>query len=201
MTQLPLNGKVALITGASRGIGLAIAQAYVAAGAKVVLSSRKQEGLDEAASMIREQGGEALPVAAHSSDSAAVQSLVEQATAEWGGIDITVSQAADGSLEFSPGAWGGHGQRYSVGAGGSKRVVDQLAAIRIPIPKVPIVADDGAVARLRIGSREEKGLIHHGRHGPGNGQLGLPILRDIDDGSGWLPLRYRGIRRFRLGDR
>jgi len=94
MTQLPLNGKVALITGASRGIGLAIAQAYVAAGAKVVLSSRKQEGLDEAASMIREQGGEALPVAAHSSDSAAVQSLVEQATAEWGGIDIVVNNAA-----------------------------------------------------------------------------------------------------------
>ena len=94
MTQLPLNGKVALITGASRGIGLAIAQAYAAAGAKVVLSSRKQEGLDQAASTIREQGGEALPVAAHSSDSAAVQSLVEQATAEWGGIDIVVNNAA-----------------------------------------------------------------------------------------------------------
>jgi NAD(P)-dependent dehydrogenase (short-subunit alcohol dehydrogenase family) len=94
MTQPTLDGKVALITGASRGIGLAIAQAYAAAGAKVVLSSRKQEGLDQAAAAIREQGGEALPIAAHSGDSIAVQALVERAEAEWGGIDIVVNNAA-----------------------------------------------------------------------------------------------------------
>ena len=94
MNQLPLSTKVALITGASRGIGLAIAQAYAAAGAKVVLSSRKQEGLDQAAESVREQGGEALPIAAHSGDETAVQSLVERATAEWGGIDIVVNNAA-----------------------------------------------------------------------------------------------------------
>ena len=94
MTQPILSGKVALITGASRGIGLAIAQAYAASGAQVVLSSRKQEGVDQAAAAIREQGGEALPIAAHSGDSVAVQSLIEQATAEFGGIDIVVNNAA-----------------------------------------------------------------------------------------------------------
>jgi len=94
MTQPTLSGKVALITGASRGIGLAIAQAYAASGAQVVLSSRKQEGVDQAAAAIREQGGEALPIAAHSGDSVAVQSLIEQATAEFGGIDIVVNNAA-----------------------------------------------------------------------------------------------------------
>jgi len=92
--ETTLNGKVAIITGASRGIGLAIARAYAAAGAKVALSSRKQDGLDLAAEMIREEGGVALPVAAHSGDSLAVEALVDRVTAEWGGIDILVNNAA-----------------------------------------------------------------------------------------------------------
>ena len=94
MIETTLNGKVALITGASRGIGLAIARAYAAAGAEVALSSRKQDGLDLAAEMIREEGGVALPVAAHSGDSLAVEALVDRVTAEWGGIDILVNNAA-----------------------------------------------------------------------------------------------------------
>lgn len=94
MTDFLLEGKVALITGASRGIGLAIARAYAAAGARVVLSSRKQEGLDAAAASIREQGGTALPVAAHTGDRTAVQALVDRVVTEWGGIDIIVNNAA-----------------------------------------------------------------------------------------------------------
>ena len=94
MTPFNLSGKVALITGASRGIGLAIAQAYAAAGAKVVLASRKQESLDEAAAQIQAAGGEALAIAAHTGSEEAVQTLVEQAVAAFGGIDIAVNNAA-----------------------------------------------------------------------------------------------------------
>jgi NAD(P)-dependent dehydrogenase (short-subunit alcohol dehydrogenase family) len=89
-----LTGKVALITGASRGIGQAIAEAFAAAGARVVLASRKQPGLDAAAERIREAGGEALPIAAHTGDAAAVRHLVERAEAAYGGIDILVNNAA-----------------------------------------------------------------------------------------------------------
>ncbi|MDX1415712.1 MAG: glucose 1-dehydrogenase [Candidatus Promineifilaceae bacterium] len=89
-----LTGKIALVTGASRGIGLAIAKTYAAAGAKVVLSSRKQEGLDNAAAEIRERGGEALPIAAHTGSSEAVQALVDRVVEQWGGIDIVVNNAA-----------------------------------------------------------------------------------------------------------
>ena len=101
MTDLPshtlkadLTGKVALITGASRGIGQAMAEAYAANGAKVVLASRKQEGLDAVAALIREAGGEALPVATHTGSQDAVDALVARAVDAYGGIDIVVNNAA-----------------------------------------------------------------------------------------------------------
>ena len=89
-----IAGKVAIITGASRGIGQAIAEGYAQAGAKVVLSSRRQDGLDTAAENIRAQGGEALPVAAHNGDKAALQKLVEAAMDAYGRVDILVNNAA-----------------------------------------------------------------------------------------------------------
>ena len=89
-----LTNKIALITGASRGIGKAIAMAYAAAGAKVVLASRKQEQLDAVAAEIKAAGGQALPIAAHTGDTEAVEKLVAQVIQTWGGVDIVVNNAA-----------------------------------------------------------------------------------------------------------
>jgi NAD(P)-dependent dehydrogenase (short-subunit alcohol dehydrogenase family) len=89
-----LSGKVALITGASRGIGEAVAFAYAQAGARVVLASRKQADLDGVAQRIRESGGDALALAAHSGDAAAIANVVEQAVSTYGGIDVVVNNAA-----------------------------------------------------------------------------------------------------------
>lgn len=94
-TLFDLSGKVALVTGASRGIGEAIAHAYAEAGANVVLASRKQEGLDPVAAAINaKDGGRALAVAAHTGSAEAIQAVVDAATAEFGGIDICVNNAA-----------------------------------------------------------------------------------------------------------
>lgn len=88
-----LSGKVALVTGASRGIGEAIARAYSAAGAAVVLASRTQEALDRVADAIREEGGTALAIACHTGDDEQVRVLVERAVSELGGVDVLVNNA------------------------------------------------------------------------------------------------------------
>ena len=94
LPNFDLTDKVALITGASRGIGAAFAATYAAAGAKVVIAARKQEGLDAVAAEIRADGGEVLPIATHTGSAEAVQSLVQQAIDTFGGIDIAVNNAA-----------------------------------------------------------------------------------------------------------
>lgn len=87
-------GKVAIITGASRGIGLATAQRYAEAGMKVVLSSRKQDTLDAITQEMRGAGHDVIGVAAHNGDKAALQALVEQTVQQYGGVDVLVNNAA-----------------------------------------------------------------------------------------------------------
>ncbi len=95
MTDLfDLSGRVAVITGASRGIGKAIALQFAGAGAKVVLSGRKQEALDEVSGEIRSAGGEATGIAAHNGDKSALKSLIEQTLSHYGKLDILVNNAA-----------------------------------------------------------------------------------------------------------
>ena len=89
-----LSGRVAIVTGASRGIGRSIAEELALAGAKAVLASRKQGALDEAASAIRARGGEAIGIAAHNGDKDALFRLVKQTLDHYGRLDILVNNAA-----------------------------------------------------------------------------------------------------------
>ena len=89
-----LDGQVAVITGSSKGIGKSIAETMAFLGAKVVISSRKQEPCEAVAAGIRANGGEALVVPCNVSRREDVEGLVEKTSAEWGQIDIMVSNAA-----------------------------------------------------------------------------------------------------------
>ena len=89
-----LSGQVALITGASRGIGRAMALGFAQAGASIVVSSRKAEGVQAVADEIRALGGRAHAVAAHVGQEAAVAGLVAQAVETFGGIDVVINNAA-----------------------------------------------------------------------------------------------------------
>ncbi|MBB4839033.1 NAD(P)-dependent dehydrogenase (short-subunit alcohol dehydrogenase family) [Sphingomonas kyeonggiensis] len=91
-----LAGKVAIVTGSSRGIGKASAEALADAGAKVVISSRKQDACDEVAAEINAKHGEgtALAVAASISDKEALQHLVDETRRVFGRVDVLVCNAA-----------------------------------------------------------------------------------------------------------
>ncbi len=96
MNLFDLTGKVAIVTGSSRGIGKASAEALADHGAKVVISSRKQDACEEVAAAINAKHGDgtAIAVAASISDKAALQNLVDQTRAAFGRIDILVCNAA-----------------------------------------------------------------------------------------------------------
>lgn len=91
-----LSGKVALITGSSRGIGRAIAERMAGAGASVAISSRKESACRVVAEAINERHGDkrALPTAASISDRGDLERLVEEVMQTWGRIDILVCNAA-----------------------------------------------------------------------------------------------------------
>lgn len=94
MQGFELHNKIAIVTGASKGIGRAIAMALGRQGATVVLSSRKQEAVDETANEFRAQGLNAYAFACHMGDSAQIRSLVAEVQGRLGGIDIVVNNAA-----------------------------------------------------------------------------------------------------------
>ena len=94
MKLFDLSGKVAIVTGSSRGIGRAIAELFAEAGGKVVISGRNQGPCDEVVDAIRKKGGEAIAVSARISDHAQLENLVARTRAEWGRIDILVCNAA-----------------------------------------------------------------------------------------------------------
>jgi len=89
-----LEGKVALVTGASKGIGEAIARGMAEFGASVVVSSRKAEAVEQVAQAFRADGLEATGIAANMGRLDDIESLVDQCVAAYGGLDIIVNNAA-----------------------------------------------------------------------------------------------------------
>jgi 7-alpha-hydroxysteroid dehydrogenase len=102
-----LDGKVAIVTGAGRGIGASIARTFAEAGADVVLTARTKEQLDEVAADVRASGREAIVIPADVNDNDVLQEIVARTVAELGRIDVVVNNAGGTMprpfLDTSPG--------------------------------------------------------------------------------------------------
>ncbi|MDZ4265521.1 MAG: SDR family oxidoreductase, partial [Mycobacterium sp.] len=90
-----MTGRTVIVTGGTRGIGLALAEGYVLAGARVVVASRKADACEQAATHLREMGGEAIGVPTHVGDVDDLAALVARTVAEFGGVDVLVNNAAN----------------------------------------------------------------------------------------------------------
>jgi NAD(P)-dependent dehydrogenase (short-subunit alcohol dehydrogenase family) len=96
VSDQPMQGRVALVAGASKGIGAATAEAFAAAGAAVVLGARDTVALKAVASRIEAAGGRALAVATDVSDVSSMRELVEAALSGYGRLDAAFNNATDG---------------------------------------------------------------------------------------------------------
>jgi NAD(P)-dependent dehydrogenase (short-subunit alcohol dehydrogenase family) len=97
-----LTAKVALVTGASRGIGEAVARGFSRAGAAVVLAARNTEALERVSADIRGEGGQTLVVSTDVADQDAVAHMIEQVIAEFGRLDFACNNAAGGGHPPTP---------------------------------------------------------------------------------------------------
>ena len=96
MGELPMHGRVALVAGASRGIGAAAAEAFAAAGAAVVLAARDAAAIESVAQRIKAGGGQATAVRTDVTDADSVRGLVDAAISAYGRLDAAFNNATDG---------------------------------------------------------------------------------------------------------
>jgi NAD(P)-dependent dehydrogenase (short-subunit alcohol dehydrogenase family) len=101
LTRLRLDNRVAIVTGGTRGIGLAIATTFVRAGARVMVSSRKAEHVDQVVQLLRAEGRTVHGVAAHMGQPSDVARLFDATMAAFGSVDVIVNNAATNPV-FGP---------------------------------------------------------------------------------------------------
>lgn len=170
-----LDGRTALVTGGSRGLGREMALAFARAGADVIVSSRKQESCDRAASEIRALGRRSLAIAAHAGRWVDLEHLVEQAYAAWGQIDILVNNAGMSPIEPSSAATSETlfdkvvavnfkgpfrlaalvGARMAAGDGGSIINISSLGAISPQPGMIPYAGAKAALNAMSVGLARE----------------------------------------------
>jgi NAD(P)-dependent dehydrogenase (short-subunit alcohol dehydrogenase family) len=154
---LSMTGKVAIVTGGSRGIGEAIAHALAAHGAKVVVASRKLEGLEKVVRDIQAAGGEAIALTCHAGRPEQIEALVAQTVDRYGQVDVLVNNAAANPY-FGPMLgcdWGAWDKTFEVNVKGyfatTREVVTHLSKRDAPGSIVNVASIAGMTAAIAQG--------------------------------------------------
>ena len=153
-----LEGRVAVVTGGGRGIGAGIAQAFVDAGAKVVLAARRKSEIDEVAQILIDKGGDALAVQTDVTDPAAVQHLADTTLEHFGGLHVWVNNAGGSPMrmpidELPPDEW------------------DRTIALNLTAVYRGSVIAARAMRASQVGSDPAKGSIINITSGAGTGPV------------------------------
>jgi 7-alpha-hydroxysteroid dehydrogenase len=159
LDRFKLDGKVAIVTGAGRGIGRGIAHACADAGASVVCAARTQEQIDETAEQVRKRGVSALALRTDVSQAADLECLVETTMRELGRIDVLVNNAGGtpprAALETS--------ERFFEGAF-RFNVTTAFLLSRLAVPRMVESAGGGAIVNIasRAGDMVQSGFVAYG---------------------------------------
>ena len=196
--DLELAGKVALVTGASRGIGRAIAEGLAAEGARLVIAARGAEALDEAQRALEATGANVLAVPTDVGDDASVQALVKKACQRFGRIDILISNASALAVTGDRASWDASLRVDVMGAvrlveavlpmmraerSGSILLVSSISAIEaVPMPDFGYTA-----AKAALNAFAKKLAVVEGSHGIRANAL-LPGSIEFP-GGGWEKMR------------
>jgi len=146
-SKFDLSGKVAIVTGSSQGIGKSIAQGLAEQGAKVVVSSRKQESVDAVAAEFKADGFEAVGIQCHIGDAQQRQALIAKTIEQYGRIDILVNNAA-----INP--------YYGPLEGSDEAVFDKIMEVNVKAPwllsnlALPHMKENGGGSIINISSVE-----------------------------------------------
>ncbi|WP_424001181.1 glucose 1-dehydrogenase [Maribacter sp. IgM3_T14_3] len=145
--KFDLTGKVAIVTGSSKGIGLSIARGLAENGAKLVISSRNQEAVDAVAAEFNEAGFDAIGIACHIGDADQRQALVAKTVEKYGRIDILVNNAAINPF-------------YGPIESAEEEVFDKIMNVNVKAPWLlsnlvqPFMKDNGSGSIINISSVE-----------------------------------------------
>ena len=158
-----LTGRVAVVTGGSRGIGQAMAEAFATLGARVVVASRKADACEAAASAIRDAGGDATGIAVHMGDLESVRALVAATVDAYGGVDIVVNNAAN-PLALPVGEWTSDAWEKSLAVNlrGPAFLVQEALPYLTASPHASVINVLSAAVYLRS---EQRGLYAIGKSG------------------------------------
>jgi 7-alpha-hydroxysteroid dehydrogenase len=158
LDQFMLTDRVAIVTGAGRGIGAAVARTFAAAGADVVIASRTKDQLEEVAADVRAAGRRAVVVACDVSETANLAELVDQAMAELGRIDVVVNNAGG----TSPRPFLDTSERMFERAF-HFNVTTAFALSKLAVPHM-LAGDGGSIVNIgsAIGRLRDRGFVAYG---------------------------------------